>query len=488
MKKRIAITLALAMALALAACSNEDNNASESTNAQPGATLGTVMPSGNATTVIDYAPDEAEQNDSDPFGKSLADEYMQTLLDIAIPPYELFNFAIDMDGDGVDDAVNVYANKLNAHSHQVSAEFIINGVTYNWKQNDESFSHDTSAFTIKTLDGKNCLILGMEMGGTGGGATDYCALAFDDGIYELALPKMEPYGSHGVNAVASYIDGYRVEIRSSETGAVLGILDMPADIQEAARERKVYLDNGKTNGGHFADVGYVSSSGVSRIMYGGMWCVEIKQHISAGILGTADTLGYLVSDLTWDESGYVILAQSVIDQTVTESPEPAYYPDLDDLEYSDLAGMEFWFGSGVGAWSTIVTMEPDGKFNGYYHDSDMGDDGAGFPNGTRYECYFSGKFSQLTKVGDYEYSMRVESLFTEGVLAEERIIDGTKIITSEPYGFDNADVFYLYLPGKEADGLSDEFLWWVRDKVRPDGVLMSYCLYNAGGQQGYVVW
>ena len=488
MKKRMTITLALAIALALVACSNKDNNAGDSTKAQPAATLGTVMPSGNATTVTDYAPDEAEQNDTDPFLESWAGAYIHKLLDIAISPYELFNFAIDMDGDGVDDAANVYANKLNAHSHQVSAEFIINGVTYNWQQNDESFSHDTSAFTIKTLDGKNCLILSMEMGGTGGGGTDYCALAFDDGIYELPLPMMEPYGSHGVNAVASYIDGYRVEIRASDTGAVLGILDMPVDLQEAAHARKVYLDNGKTNGEHFADIGYVSSSGVNRVMYGGRWCVEIRQNISAGILGTADILGYLVSTLTWDESGYVILAQSVIDQTKMESPELVSYPDVERLEYSDLAGMEFWFGSGVGAWSTIVTMEPDGKFNGYYHDSDMGDNGASFPNGTRYECYFSGKFSQLEKIDDYEYSMRVESLYTEGVLGEERIIDGIKIITSEPYGFDNAGVFYLYLPGKEADGLSEEFLWWVRDKVRTDGVLMSYCLYNAGGEQGYVVW
>ena len=194
------------------------------------------------------------------------------------------------------------------------------------------------------------------------------------------------------------------------------------------------------------------------------------------------------ADAAVNDSGYLTLAQSVIDQTKMESPEPVYYPDVDDLEYSDLAGMEFWFGSGVGAWSTIVTIESDGKFNGYYHDSDMGDNGAGFPNGTRYECYFNGKFSQLTKVDDYEYFMRVESLFTAGVPGEERIIDGTKIITSEPYGFDNADVFYLYLPSKEADGLSEEFLWWVRDKVGPDGVLVSYCLYNAGGEQGYVVW
>jgi len=34
------------------------------------------MPSGKATTVIDYAPDEAEQNDTTPFLVSWADAFM----------------------------------------------------------------------------------------------------------------------------------------------------------------------------------------------------------------------------------------------------------------------------------------------------------------------------------------------------------------------------------------------------------------------------
>jgi len=43
-EKLVAITLALAMALTLAACSNEDNNADDSTNAHPAATLGIITP------------------------------------------------------------------------------------------------------------------------------------------------------------------------------------------------------------------------------------------------------------------------------------------------------------------------------------------------------------------------------------------------------------------------------------------------------------
>ena len=139
------------------------------------------------------------------------------------------------------------------------------------------------------------------------------------------------------------------------------------------------------------------------------------------------------------------------------SPESVAYPDLDDLLYSDLVDIDFWFGSGVGAWCTVVNIHSDGTFNGYYHDSNAGEIGKDYPHGKRYECSFNGKFSALSKTGDYEYAMIIESLETEGTLDEEKIKDGIMLVTSEPYGFDNAHEFLLYLPGKSADQLPEEF-------------------------------
>jgi len=157
----------------------------------------------------------------------------------------------------------------------------------------------------------------------------------------------------------------------------------------------------------------------------------------------------------------------------------------EDFKYSDLSGIEFWFGSGVGAWCTVVSIEPDGTFNGYFHDSDMGDNGDDYPDGIRYECYFSGKFSPLRKIGDFEYSMICESLTSEGTLGEERIVDGVKLITSTPYGFDNANEFLLYLPGKKADELPEAYLSWSQG-MASSGVLTCYGLYNIGGEQGFI--
>lgn len=161
------------------------------------------------------------------------------------------------------------------------------------------------------------------------------------------------------------------------------------------------------------------------------------------------------------------------------------YSDSYDVKFSDLSNLEFWFGSGAGAWSTIVTIQPDGTFYGYYHDSEAGDRDTDYPEGTRYECYFSGKFTSLIKISDYEYSMKCESLITEGEVGQEEIRDGVKLITSEPYGFDNADEFLLYLPGKKVNELPEMFLGWVGVNPESTQELTFYGLYNIGGEQGF---
>ena len=161
--------------------------------------------------------------------------------------------------------------------------------------------------------------------------------------------------------------------------------------------------------------------------------------------------------------------------------------DADDFGFSDLDGVEFWFGSGVGAWSTIVTIRSDGTFTGYFHDSDMGDSGPGYPGGVKYECFFRGRFSSLRKSGDHEYSMICESLSAKGTVGEEKIVDGIMLITSTPYGFDNAYEFSLYLPGKKAEELPELFLDWSHDKVS-DGVLTCYGLFNVVDEFGFIVW
>ena len=182
------------------------------------------------------------------------------------------------------------------------------------------------------------------------------------------------------------------------------------------------------------------------------------------------------------------IPKNTFDALISNNPSDTHQ-DLDDLTFADLSGLEFWFGSGVGAWSTTVTISPDGAFSGFFSDSDMGDSGDSYPNGTRYECTFSGKFTDLKKTGDFTYSMKCASLTQEGTEGEEKIADGVRVITGTPYGFDSADEFMLYLPGKKLGELPEEFLSWMGTSLSGNGENISelpfYGLYNVSGQEGF---
>lgn len=118
-----------------------------------------------------------------------------------------------------------------------------------------------------------------------------------------------------------------------------------------------------------------------------------------------------------------------------------------------------------------------------------------YPNGTRYECYFSGKFTSLKRIGQYEYSMKCESLIAEGNVGDEEIIEGVRVVTAGPHGLDQADEFLLYLPERKIFDLPEKFLLWVRIDpemshqaiIDPEieDRLTFYGLYNVGGETGF---
>ncbi len=150
----------------------------------------------------------------------------------------------------------------------------------------------------------------------------------------------------------------------------------------------------------------------------------------------------------------------------------------------------FYFASGVGAWSTDLTIAEDGTFTGSYHDSDMGDDGEDYPNGTIYVSSFSGRFGNVTRVDDYTYSMHLLEMQIDPTPAEEWIEDGVRYVASLPYGLENADEVMVYLPGAWIQSLPMEFVTWVAmprawgDDERPV-LLPCWGLYNVAGQEGF---
>ena len=156
--------------------------------------------------------------------------------------------------------------------------------------------------------------------------------------------------------------------------------------------------------------------------------------------------------------------------------------------FSRIDGSTFTYMSGVGGWATEVVVSGDGGFTGYFIDWDMGDTGEGYPEGTRYECRFSGSFALTGQVDAYTYALRLVALDIQTDTGAERIIDGVKVIDTDAYGLEGGEVFMLYCPGRETADLPEGFLEWIcmpnAWDMAPD-LLPFYGLYNVEEGTGF---
>lgn len=156
--------------------------------------------------------------------------------------------------------------------------------------------------------------------------------------------------------------------------------------------------------------------------------------------------------------------------------------------FSELSKYQFVFASGVGAWQTLLNINGDGTFRGYYSDSDMGTVGEGYPYGVNYSSTFEGKFTTPMKVNDYTYSMTIEYINYEKEVGSEEIIDGIKYIYTKPYGLNDAKEIYIYTPQAPLKELPEGFRSWVGfgdlSDVK-DEYLQFYGLYNEETESGF---
>lgn len=172
-----------------------------------------------------------------------------------------------------------------------------------------------------------------------------------------------------------------------------------------------------------------------------------------------------------------------------EAPEIDLPEDQEAYEAYELVAGDFCFASGVGAWSTDLTLYPDGRFEGVYHDANMGETGEGYPNGTIYYCSFEGRFSEPQKIGENTYQMKIKSINLENSPGTSEIKDDILYQYTEPYGVADANYFELYLPGKKTSELSENYLswaylgWWGEEA--PD-TLPFAGIYNVKTGDGFI--
>lgn len=149
--------------------------------------------------------------------------------------------------------------------------------------------------------------------------------------------------------------------------------------------------------------------------------------------------------------------------------------------------IEMVFLSGAGGWGTSISLHKDGSFYGEYHDSEMGDMGDDYPNGTVYICDFEGKFKDIEKIDDNSFRLVLDELKTEEEPDTQWIHEGIRYYAAEAYGIAGGNEFIFYLPETSTDGLSEDFLSWWPGRFEPEtpGTLNAYGLYNLNEGCGF---
>lgn len=175
-----------------------------------------------------------------------------------------------------------------------------------------------------------------------------------------------------------------------------------------------------------------------------------------------------------------------------EYPDPTPIEELPADEHTESffssLPKELVFSSGAGGWATVLTINPNGTFYGEYHDSEMGVTGEGYPNGTYYQCSFSGKFSTPLPLDEYTYISSIDTIDIKTTVGEITYKDGVKYENTTPYGLENAREVVFYLPGAPKDSLPESFLNWVTPHYAMASVLPAgvYGMYSFNDEAGFV--
>ena len=160
----------------------------------------------------------------------------------------------------------------------------------------------------------------------------------------------------------------------------------------------------------------------------------------------------------------------------------------EEFSFADIKGTQFIMSSGAGGWQATLDISADGSFNGSYSDNDMGETGDGYPNGTIYQCDYTGKLTDLKKVNDFTYSAKVSGIKYENEPNTESIKDGVRYSYSEAAIADGDEVS-IYLKGALLDQLPEGYLTWAGYydlSQTKDTELSSYGIYDKASDAGFV--
>lgn len=164
-------------------------------------------------------------------------------------------------------------------------------------------------------------------------------------------------------------------------------------------------------------------------------------------------------------------------------------PENGEKLFARFEGMEWTFSSGAGGWSTDLRIQPDGIFNGTFHDSEMGETADEYPNGTVYYCEFSGKFSAAAQEDGNTLKLHVDELKQKDETDKEIIEDGIRFVATSSYGIELGDELTLYQPGTPLEELTESMRFWAHTfgtEAQNTNALQKWFMYSEKQDAGFV--
>ena len=168
------------------------------------------------------------------------------------------------------------------------------------------------------------------------------------------------------------------------------------------------------------------------------------------------------------------------EETQAQLTSESAYDTEEGAERLEFVNMpeEYWFSSGVGGWSTLLTIKADGSFVCSFSDRDYK---------TIYYSVAEGSFSAPMNNDNGTCRIKIEEMKVTNDKSKFAYYDeeAEYIETGCPYGFENTDVFIVYKPGTPLSLIPEDSRFWLHldeDVYElPEG---CYALYNPS--EGYI--
>lgn len=125
---------------------------------------------------------------------------------------------------------------------------------------------------------------------------------------------------------------------------------------------------------------------------------------------------------------------------------------------------------------TDVLLKADGSFEGTYTLFDETESGDGY-NVTTYKCVFVGNFSDIEKVSDGKFKMKLDVCKAVENTENEMIEGNIRYVPTNAVGVDDGKEFEIYAPSTPVSELPEGLVSKI-EGLEENGILDSWVLYN----------